>query len=40
MAGSISGTGNIVDNMKGKVSIKDLANYLKKVNEKINKYNI
>ena len=31
MSGSISGTGNIVENMKGKVSIKDLAKYLKKL---------
>ena len=40
VAGSISGTGNIVENMKGKLSIKDLANYLKKVSEKIYTYNI
>ena len=38
MSGSISGTGNIVENMKGKVSIKDLAKYLKKLNEKYIQY--
>lgn len=32
MAGSVSGTGNTVKNVKGKVSMKDRAVYLKKVN--------